>query len=539
MRAWLRYRVALAITFAVCVGAVPWLYAPAASAAARPLRVAIAADENNLTPWTITGLSRRFFDLLNLIYDPLFWSPNDRANPRPWLAKGYRVSDGGRVWTVSLRPGVEWHDGKPLTAEDVKFTYDYFRQHEDFRFAHHLFMIERVEVRDPLTVVFRLREPWPDFLRIPLADTPIVPRHQWQGVADPAKFADLPVGSGPFRLVEYRRDEYYVLEANPRYFAGAPPVPRLVLPVIKERPAVLLALKSGQIDAASMPVPPEATREFPEGGPVKVLKGTDYLTYAMYFNMVRGPGTQRAFRQAVLAALDLRELRDRVLLGMGEIGRATFVHPSLPWALPDPPPVRDLARAAALLDQLGYRDTNGDGLREQGGQPLTLKFLIAAVDPLQVRAADLVRNQLRQVGIAVDVQSLDPASLSKRTSNRDRSDPGAYDLTVFLWPAHLQTDPDGLRWLLHSQVPFGALKWGYKNGQLDALLDRAARTFDREQRWDLLRQAQRLIREDVPMVVLFYPPALYAFRPEAYDGWRLIPGEGILHKRSFVRGPRR
>jgi len=211
----------------------------------RTVRAALSGYENNLTPFTITFASGRPDDLMMLIYDSLFWS-QVTEDPEPWLAESATPSEDRRTWTVRLRPGLRWHDGRPLTAQDVKFTFDYFDQAPPGRWTHHVSDVPPYtggEVVDERTVRLRFEAPAPTFEILPGADLPILPKHIWQDIDDPATATeDLPVGSGPYKLTEIVPDQRYRLEANENYFQGKPLVDAIEMPIVKDANA---AFRSG------------------------------------------------------------------------------------------------------------------------------------------------------------------------------------------------------------------------------------------------------------------------------------------------------
>lgn len=503
---------------------------------AKTLRVGIVGDENNLSPFTVTFQSGRAFDLVNLVYDTLFWSPNE-PEPKPMLATSYSVSGDGLTWTVTLRDGVTWHDGVPLTSADVRFTYEYFLKHDAGRFSHHLKqIIDSVETPDPRTAVFRLKFPSSTFLQLPLADQVIVPKHIWEKVEAPLQPSrDLVVGSGPYRVVEYRPDQSYRLQANAGYFFGEAAVKELILPIVKDRTALFGSLRTGELDAVAVPLPAELVGQFGAGSDIAVARGTDYLTPTLYFNHRRAPGNAPQFRQAVSFAIDRDEIVRTLLLGLAAPGRPGWVHPKVRWTEPKLVSARDTAKAKALLDGLGLADRDGDGTRERpDGTKLELQLFVNALDPVQVRLGELVRGMLATAGLSLKVVPLDPVTLRARGAGLAPAVLPDWDLIVFDWPAHIQTDPDGLRWLLRSGLPFTSLKLGYVNRELDRLLDEAQRATSGGSRDELLRRAQALVAEDVPLMALYHAEGAYAYRPAAYNGWTYVSGESILNKRSFL-----
>lgn len=505
------------------------------------LRVALNGFENNITPFTHTfASSPNTHDLIMLVYDSLFWS-QVRQEPEPWLAEKAVPSDDFRTWTVTLREGVEWHDGRPLTAEDVKFTFDYYRDTAPpGRYAHHVGDVPpyvRGEVVDERTVRLRFGAPAPTFKILPGADLPIIPKHVWEGVEDPARRAQqLPVGSGPFEVVEIESDQRYRLVANEDYFKGRPLVDELVMPIVKDPTAAFQALRAGQVDMVPVNVPPEVAEQFSRSPEIEVVDSTRLESEQIYFNARKEPLTDARLRKAISLAVDTDAIVERVLLGQGEPGHDSFIHPGSPWALPGAGHEHDVERARALLEEAGYREGT-DGVRlDKDGEPLDIEVLVSSFDPLGLRAVQLAARQVREIGVRLRPEALDPASLRERTSGTPDQAPPA-DAYVGTLESHAHVDPDSLYYFFHSpgRKGFGAVFTGWGNEEFDRLVERAT-GLPAEERKPLLHEAQGILAEEAPLVTLWYRAGQWAYRPDAYDQWLADPGQGIFTKRSFLPG---
>ncbi|NOZ29807.1 MAG: ABC transporter substrate-binding protein [Chloroflexi bacterium] len=507
---------------------------PPEVAQAEPLRLAIAADESTLTPYSYV-FGYPGYHLMKLIYDSLLELDADNI-PQPWLAERMEVSPDGKVYSFTLREGVTWHDGEPFTAEDVQFTYEYFVAHpQQSRFARTAKQVASVEAVDDRTVVMTLAQPDPSF-SLRLADVPILPKHIWSQVDDPQNFAGR-VGTGPYRLVEYVPEQFYRLEANPDYFMGRPAVPEIVLPIIVEQTTMFSALKSGEVDAVSRQIPPELVAEF-EGVPsIRVVRGPGFATTLLQFNDERPPLDQPVVRRAIALAIDRQALVDTLLLGFGTVGNPGFVHPSSPYANPDIELAYDPDGARALLDEAGFLDGDGDGIRETpDGQAMSFDLLVYSNNPQRVRAAELIRDWVREIGIALEVKALDPKTVDSLVwPGFDVSQGRDFDLSMWGWSASVQIDPSRLVDLLHSDPAVGALNiGGYRSQAFDALAEKLAGTLDPDERMAIIKDMQAIIAQDVPFVTLYYADGIYAYRPAAYDGYVYVKGLGIVNKLSFI-----
>jgi peptide/nickel transport system substrate-binding protein len=233
------------------------------------LTIALPADAGPLNPYL--GAPE---GLLNLVYDKLFEPSPFVDRPTPSLAESARQIDD-LTWIVTVRDGVTWHDGRPLTAADVQFTYEYYRDGPATRHGHHVSavpQVDRIELVGEREVRMVCAYPCPTLEAVTMADLPILPRHIWAGVTEPRQLTSLPVGSGPYRLVEYQSGRIYRFEANDGYFLGRPLVRELVMPVVPDMSATFVALRTGELDAAARPVPPELVREFAQSAAIGLVK---------------------------------------------------------------------------------------------------------------------------------------------------------------------------------------------------------------------------------------------------------------------------
>jgi peptide/nickel transport system substrate-binding protein len=518
------------------------MLAPAAVAqedAPTTVRIALSGYENNLTPFTVTFATGRPDDLLMLVYDSLFWSQVSE-NPEPWLAESATPSEDLRTWTVTLRPGVTWHDGRPLTAEDVAFTFDYFRDvAPPGRWTHHVSdepAYERAEVLDERTVRLRFAQPAPTFPILPGADLPILPKHVWEGIDAPRTATDLmPIGSGPYKVTEIVPDQRYRFEANQDYFKGAPLVEVIEMPVVPDANAAFQALQTGQVDHVDVPVPPAVVDTFEDADGIEVVRGTDFESTELRFNARTPPLNDPRLRKAIGLAIDYELLVEQVLQGDGRPGRDSWIHPESPWAIPDAGAHEfDPQRAAQMLDAAGYVP-GPDGVRVgPGGERLEFEVLVSSFDPEQLRGVQLAADQVRDVGVTLRPEALDPATIRQRTSPGPDGPP-SYDaqMSGFDWHAH--TDPDNLYFFFHSPGPrgIGAVFTGWSNARFDGLVEQATQ-LPAAERKPLLYEAQQIMAAEVPLLTFWYREGVYAYRTDSYNGWIFDPGHGVLTKRAFL-----
>ena len=527
------------VVAALCAALVSGL-APAGAqqpADERKITVAFKANENNLTPFTLTmGGLPTTHDFTNLVYDTLFWS-QVKQDPEPWLAESATPSDDFKTWTVKLRDGVKWHDGRPLTADDVAFTFEKMKTTTGGRYSHHVWEYPSFlssQVVDPLTVRLTFEQAAPTFKILPGGDLPIVPKHVWEGVANPTTATDVPsIGTGPFKMAEIVPNQIYRLQANADYFKGKPKVDAIDVPIVTDASAAFAALQTGQVDATDRTVPPELFQQLSSMPGMRVIESTRMESVHLHFNNQKAPLSDPRVRKGITMAIDNNALVQTVLLGRGRPGRDGWVHPDSAWADPQGGHQFDVARSNSSLDAAGYR-RGDDGIRRTpDGTPLQFTITVAANEPQHLRAAQLVGQQVEAIGVRMSVEQIDPATLRQRRGNLN------YDSFITNLESHAHADPDALYFFFHSPIqgaPSAGSFGAYTNPQFDQLVERARFTVDLEERKRLLHEAQRIYAQDAPAQVLFYPNGDYAVRTNAYNEWVADTGHGIFTKRSFIPG---
>lgn len=504
---------------------------------AERLRVAIIGDESTINPYTyITGYPG--WNLLTLQYDTLYQLDADGV-PQPWLATGSTVSDDGLTVTIALRDDVTWHDGTPFTAADVKFTFDYFVANAQGRFARDLRPVAATEVDGDTTVILTLSAPTPSLELSALADVPIIPPSAWEGVESPAEhvFEDVSnLGTGPYQLVEYEPDQFYRFSAYADYFAGAPAVGELVAIQFADDAGALAALRGGEVDMIVRPIAPEQIELLSALPDVEVINGPLFTTQMINYDVTIAPFDQPAVREAMALAIDKQDIIDTVYLGTATLGSPGWIHPVSPVYNGEVTSTYDPDAAAALLDEAGITDSDGDGVREFDGEPLSFEFLVNGSDSLRLRIAELVSEMLGEVGMEVNVASVEQATWEEAVwPGFDVAAGRNYEMAMWGWSAPVQADATRIGSLVHSDPAIGSLNLtGYANPDADALAEAILTETDPAASAELIGELQALIAEDLPFILLLYPDGAYAYNASVYDGWVFMSGQGIFHKLSLL-----
>lgn len=464
------------------------------------------------------------------VYDSLIWK-DESGEFIPWLATKWETPDRGKSWTFRLRDDVKWQDGKPFTARDVAFTFNYILENEPppgvvFR----PIAVKGARAQSDTVVEIELEIPYAAFLQRVAGTQPIMPEHIWKDVSDPAKFSgkEATIGTGPYRLEKYSRGSgAYLFTANEDYFLGKPYVQRIEAQPVGDP---LLALRKGTIDAGGPQTSGRAAKQALDSlradKSFEVLQGPPDVTVSIHFNMTKAPMSDPAFRRAVAYAVNRPDLVKRVLQGAGLPGNPGFLPPSNEWHAD----VRDYPfspqQAKAELERAGIQT------------PVRIEMLFTP--ETAARPAELVKSYLQEVGIELELRSVD------RATEEQRSTKGRYELMLLNFGA-LGSDADYMRAVF---VPppegriFQALH-GYENKEFMKLAKAQSVEQDEARRKQLVGRMQAIAARDVPVLPLFYPYGYWAYKPEAFDAWYYTPGgfgAGVpqpYNKQALVTGSKR
>jgi len=436
---------------------------------------------------------------------------DESFNPRPHLAESWEMH-GDTAVTLRLRQDVRWHDGQPVTAEDVKFTFDRAKAPETASLigSAYLGSVDSAEVLDAYTIRFAFTEPHAqaieDFWWAP------VPRHLLEGTAPSAManapFNRNPVGSGPFRFGEWRANDRLVLVRNdefPEALGGPPAAQRAVFRVIPEPATILTELITGGIHV-DIPLEPDQTDR---------IEGSDQLTlhsfpgntlYYLGWNNARPPFDDVAVRRAMTMAIDRQEIIDALLSGYGTPATGT-VPPWHPFH-PDVEPITtDLEAAGGLLEQAGWQHRDNDGIREDAqGRPLRFR-LLTSERPLNRAIVEVVQSQLRRVGAAVEVQVLEFQTMLAQHRNRE------FDAVLSNWVLdnfQMASAPYSLFHSSQAEIAQSANRSGVRSERLDRLIEAGAAATDPEEARRVWREFTQAIQEEQPFTFMFWLDELAA-----------------------------
>ncbi len=480
------------------------------------------------------------YSQMMLIYDTLLWK-DGAGELLPWLAESYESSPDHLTYTFQIREGVTWSDGRPLTANDVKFTFDYYKKQETLGppiIIQPPKGISAVETVGARGVKVTLDSPVVTFLGQVAGALPIIPEHVWSSIEDPAAEQDLKVlvGSGPYRLTEYNGDGGPMLyTARDDFFLGAPFVQRIEERAIDDP---LAALAGGDADAArAVGLRKDTLAQFRSGDTFDMITDVGNTTSAMYWNLGKeGPLADVRFRRACTMAIDRQDLVTRLAAGKGKPGNPGFLGPNNPFYADVPQYPFDMAGAGALLDAAGY-PLGRNGIRQTSkGDPLSFEMLI---NNAEAPLAEVLVAALKRVGIELRAKQVQVGPLlfgNKFTGN--------YDIAVLPFPGPgpggPNADPDVLRLLFSSRVDTSLqAATAYGNAAFDDLADKQRLAFDKEERMAIVAQMQRMLADDLPILPLYFPETAILFRKKVLSDWYFTPGQFPAsedNKQLFVTG---
>lgn len=407
--------------------------------------------------------------------------------------------DGGMDVTWKLRPNVSWHDGVPFTSDDIKFTVEALNDpNYNPESTDGFDRIASVDTPDPLTAVVHYREVYApyaiQFFRGAL------PRHILEGrdIDHATDYNRNPLGTGPYRVAEWRTGEYILLERVPNYWRGdsLPKIRRLLFKFLTNTNTRINQLKSGEVHLIGT-VPLDKAREVREieGITLHRMTGNSYELVNLNQRNFPAFGDIRV-RRAIMHAID-RDLMVRTILD----GLAPVVHgpiQSLSWAFTDD--VRhyeyDPNRARELLEAAGWSDTDGDGIRERDGRAFSFTLITQAGFATRENIAQTIQQQLRAVGLDMQIRLIDGTAISSFWFE------GRFDAMLHWWV--MPADPEMTLFFAGDRAPPAGRNINYfSHEQLTRVLYASDRTVDVEERRRLLHEAQRIIAEQLPEIPLY------------------------------------
>jgi peptide/nickel transport system substrate-binding protein len=464
--------------------------APAgAQSRGKEIIVGLGAEPRTMLPVTIVDWTTN--NMLEHIYDRLLDRDAKTFKPKPMLAESWRIVND-TTWEFKLRKGVKFHNGEPFTAQSVKATIDYALDpatKSHFVGAAYWGLVKEVQVVDDFTVRFVTKQPWPNLADSAASTNSLIMPAKALKELGPQKLAEKPIGTGPFRFVEWKRDERLVLERNPDYWQGPADISRVTFRFIPEFSARMAALLSGEIDIMK-DVPPHAVEAIEKSGRA-TLRSTvsSRINYLALVNLKPGPMQDLRVRRAMNHAVDVDELIKQVLKG-----RASRMCGPMAPANVDYAPAEcykyDPARAQALFKEAGV---------DPAKLPLTLDTPSGRY-PLDKDVSLAIAAQLQRVGLKVNVVVNEWGTHLDKIKNRNTG-----DMFFLGWGPALYGQGTIQPLFLADQT---YASYG-NNKTIDEKIARAQTLMEPKARAEAYAELQRLIRDEAPWVFLWQQHDLY------------------------------
>ena len=463
--------------------------------------IAVLSDFQAFNPVTNTHLTTD--DVIkHMLFTPLI-QYDEKLQPQPWLAERWELSD--TAVTFFLRRDVTWHDGRPVTAEDVKFTFDLAKDPATASLLGSAYMnlVRSATVVDPNTIRFTFASPHAQaldgFWWAPL------PRHLLQGV-EPAQlsqhaFNRNPVGSGPFKFGEWRPSQSVTFEANPQFPAalgGRPRLDRVVFRIVPEATTMVTELINGTADMIGYTLLPDqgAQVQNQDGVQLRHYPSREFTFFA--WNTTRPLFGDARVRRAMTMGIDRNQIIQGLLKGFA-VPATGMIPEWSPLYTQMTPIAHDVNGARALLAQAGWTDANGDGIAEKGGQPLRFVLTINSANRLHADIAQVVQQQLRQIGADVQIRPQEFQSMLQQYKARQ------YDAVLANWSLDtFKVDPTPLFSCAEARIAGSANRTGYCNPQADRLMEQGLAATDAAQAKQIWAQYAQILQQDQPVTFLYW-----------------------------------
>jgi peptide/nickel transport system substrate-binding protein len=467
------------------------------------LRVALIDNPTNLDPRTYSDVAS--YRIIELVYDFLIRS-DSTGKPQPSVASDWEVTSD-TVYIFNLRNDIKFHDGLPLTAYDVEFTFNSILDPELKAPSRKSFeIIEKITVIDSFKIKFKLKNSYAPFLVN--AQVGIVPKHICEVSSNILQRK--PLGSGPFKFVKWKPDLYIKLLANKEYWINPPNLDGLLINILPEETTRILAIENGEIDFMMNNFPEKFIPRFRKNKGLTVVEKTGSNYVYLGINLRNKYLKNNLVRKAIAHSIDIHGILKNLKGGIHKPAKS-LLNP-LHWAynpnLKDYEFNPDLAKK--LLDQAGFIDPDGGGIEKR----FTLSYKCTDKQ-LSRQKAQLIQKYLGDVGIQIDIQSYEWGTFFDDIQN------GRFDLYSLTWVGI--NEPDIYYQVFHTDnIGIGANRGGYSNPEIDFLIEKSQRTLDFEERKIIYWKIQEILREDLPYISLWYETNV-AVLQKYIKGFRVLP----------------
>ena len=500
MKNWLRFIITLAAVGAMVLGIAAMALAHGEPTDNKPeyggtLIISNRVEMKTLNPNVDVDMES-FFVTHAGVYDRLVELDTETGNVFPDLAESWEVSDDAKKLTFKLHPDAKWHDGEAVTSADVEWTFNKILEEQAWQSAV-LNIIESIETPDKHTVILNLNEPNAAFLsRLGELNAPVIlPKHIYEGTDWTTNEAnEKPIGSGPFKFVEWVKGSHVEVVANTEYHWGRPYVDRLILRFIPSQAVDMAACESGEIHYMSQSPPFGELERLSKNSDLKVILEKRVLPIWVAFNLRREPVNDIRVRRAIAMATDEEDIAKRVYFGHCPVAEGAYLSSSWVYNPDALEPTYNPEEAERLLDEAGY-PRGADGTR----------FSLEIVDSITMGFSEtnqVMKEQLAKVGIDVTIESIEWGSFTEKVLKK-------YDCDIALVGGPHGPDPDTFSNFLETGKFRNTM--GYSNPRVDELFQLGRSSGDPEKRKQYYQEIQQIVVDELPRynIVEYTWPCVY------------------------------
>ncbi|WP_191562323.1 peptide-binding protein [Metabacillus idriensis] len=454
-------------------------------------------------------------DIEDFIYDGLVDSDTE-FNPVLNIAEDIQTSEDGLTYTVKIKEGIKFHDGEDLTADDVVFTYSIPKSPDYVGERGSAFeSMESVTKKGDYEVEFKLSKKDASFYPVTLSYG-ILPEHILKDVpvgelGEHEFNTKSPIGSGPFKFVEWKDGEYVKVEKNPDYFQGEPYLDSITYKIVPDQDALLAQLQAGDVHFTEVPGTDIETVKSTFSG-VKVESGLGLSYTYVGWNEKNELFKDVKVRQALTQAIDRKTILAQVMNGDGEVADV----PESPLSFAYSDDVKkfefDPEAAKATFKEAGWEDTDGDGILDKDGKKFSFTLKTNQGNKIREDIAVVVQQQLKEVGIEVKPEIVEWSAFIEQVSAPNWD----YEAMILGWS--LSTFPDQYDIFHSSQAAEGLNMIHYSNPKVDKLIDEAKQILDQDEYAAAYGEIYKLLAEDQPYTFLYYPN-VHRVMPENLQGY--------------------
>ncbi|MCI0454983.1 MAG: peptide-binding protein [Candidatus Dadabacteria bacterium] len=458
----------------------------------------LSAEPGTLNPITATDAYESTINSGN-VYETLVKRDNETLEIIPLLADRWEISDDKLVYTFFIKKGIKWHDGVPFTSHDVVFSFEKIMDPKVDAPALRSYYkeIRKVQAVDDHTVRFTYARPY--FLALEFCGgMNVVPKHIFEkGDFNTNPFGRHPIGTGPYRFLRWDTGKEIILERNESYWGEKPNIKRIIFKIITDSTVTLQVLKRGEIDFSGL-TPIQWSRQTSSERFLKHFQKLSYFTPNYSFigwNMNTPFFRDKRVRTAMTYLVNRNLILEKILYNLGEIVTNPFYINSPEYDKSIKPFPFNPLMAKRLLDEAGWMDHDGDGLRDKDGVKFDFEFLLPSGSVTGEQISTILKEELKKVGIKMNIRRVEWAIFTKQLDERK------FDAVTLSWAMGVESDPYQI-WN-SSQAERGSNFVGFKNKEADLLMEQARTEFDRKKRIELYKKFAEIIYEEQPYTFLF------------------------------------